>query len=432
MIGPAALVVTAVATGVQALTVHPAYAPLRLALVLISYGAFAAMLAAHHVRPFLTRRLVLAAFVPLLALVVVIPPHGSNDLWAYVMYGRTVSVHHRSPYRFAPDQVGPDPMLARVDARWRHQRAVYGPVFVATAAALTHVAGTSPIAERLTFQLLAALLALGCVLLVGKKTGDPAAMAWLGLNPGLALFVVNLGHNDMLVGAAVLVGTLVAARRPALAGAVVGLGALVKIIGALVLVALAVSIGRSVSRRAGAIVLSAGAGVVIIGYLLAGGLAAIDPLRNASHWRTPASLATALQLILPRSEAIVASQLVVAAAVGILLVRGNPHPQWLVVAAVAVFLLGAPYVLPWYAAWVLPVAALAWRSRLALLLAVQSAVVAVISVDGRTISPTGLHVVLSTLARTALPAFEVAGLAALVAMGCIRRRNRATESLRPV
>ena len=45
-------------------------------------------------------------------------------------------------------------------------------------------------------------------------------------------------------------------------------------------------------------------------------------------------------------------------------------------AAVVVYLLTATYVLPWYSAWSLPVLALVWRSRLALIGAVQAAVAA--------------------------------------------------------
>jgi hypothetical protein len=40
-----------------------------------------------------------------------------------------------------------------------------------------------------------------------------------------------------------------------------------------------------------------------------------------------------------------------------------------------VFLLAGQYVLPWYSAWVLPLLALAWRSRVAGLAAVQAGVI---------------------------------------------------------
>lgn len=225
------------------------------------------------------------------------------------------------------------------------------------------------------------------------------------------------------MGAAVLIGVLVAVRRPAVAGAVVGLGALVKIIGLLALVALAVSVARQAGRRAGATVAAVGAAVVAAGYLVAGGATAILPLRVASQWHTPASLAAAVLTLVPRVDAIAVCQLVVASAVAILLFRGHAEPQWLVVAVVTVYLLGAPYVLPWYTAWVLPAAALAWRSRLAVLIAVQSAAVAIISVDGRQVRPVVLHEALSAVTRTILPALEVTGLVLLVALALGGRRH---------
>jgi hypothetical protein len=147
----------------------------------------------------------------------------------------------------------------------------------------------------------------------------------------------------------------------------------------------------------------------------------VTPLRTASQWHTAASLATALGRLLPPLTAVSVTQLAVAALVGVILIRGHADAQWLVVAAVTVYLLGAPYVLPWYTAWVLPAAALAWRSRLAVLVAAQTAVFAVISVDSRKVSPAGLHSVLFFLAHTLLPVLEVAALVVLVALACGRR-----------
>lgn len=424
MLGPAAVFLTATATGLDILITHPGHAVLRLVLVLTAYAGFALMLAVQRAQPFLTRRLVLAALLPLLGLAVAIPPHGSQDLWSYVMEGRTVSVHHHSPYRLAPDQTGPDPLLARVAPRWRHQPAVYGPGFIAAAAVITRLAGTSPIALRLAFQVLAAAAALACVVVVGRKTGDPGAMAWLGLNPGLCLFVVNLGHNDLLVGAAVLIAILIAVERPAVAGAVVGLAALVKIVGLLALVALAVSVAGRVGRRAGATLAGVGVCVVAAGYALAGGTAAALPLRTASQWHTPGSLAAASLALLPHINDVLVCQALVAIAVVVLLVRGHAEPHWLVTAVVVAYLLGAPYILPWYTAWALPAAALAWRSRLSLLIVVQSAALAVISVDNRTLAPNGLHIALSTATRTILPALEILGLVVLMVTVLGRGRRR--------
>lgn len=128
--------------------------------------------------------------------------------------------------------------------------------------------------------------------------------------------------------------------------------------------------------------------------------------------------------LVPQNDAIAVRQLLVAAAIAVLLFRGRPEPQWLVVAVVTVYLLGAPYVLPWYTAWVLPAAALAWRSRLAVLIVVQSAAVAVISVDDSKVRPAALHEALSAVARPVFQVLEVAGLVVLVAVASGWRRHR--------
>jgi hypothetical protein len=54
-------------------------------------------------------------------------------------------------------------------------------------------------------------------------------------------------------------------------------------------------------------------------------------------------------------------------------VRGVARPADAAVGGMAAFLIGGVYVLPWYAAWALPVAALERRSRLALLVGVHAA-----------------------------------------------------------
>ena len=51
-------------------------------------------------------------------------------------------------------------------------------------------------------------------------------------------------------------------------------------------------------------------------------------------------------------------------------------------ATTLLFLLGGSYVLPWYSAWALPLLALAWRSRVATVAAVQAAACAVAYAPG--------------------------------------------------
>src|SRR5262249_51159946 len=62
--------------------------------------------------------------------------------------------------------------------------------------------------------------------LLWKRTRNPAALAFVGLNPLLAVSVVNGGHPDALVALGVLVGVFLAIeRRPVLAGIAVAAAA---------------------------------------------------------------------------------------------------------------------------------------------------------------------------------------------------------------
>ncbi len=66
---------------------------------------------------------------------------------------------------------------------------------------------------RLYFQLIAALALAAVLIVVWRTTRSTAAVAFLGLNPVLAVIVVNGGHNDMLIGGLLLGATILAVRR---------------------------------------------------------------------------------------------------------------------------------------------------------------------------------------------------------------------------
>src|SRR5947209_5436719 len=122
-------------------------------LLLLGYAALVvALVDGRH----LDRRLVLALGGGLLVLAVVRPPMHSHDVWSYVMYGRTVSHHHASPYVHAPAAYPTDAFLARVDPLWRNTKSVYGPLFTAWAGLLTFLGGSVAVLQRLGFQLTAA------------------------------------------------------------------------------------------------------------------------------------------------------------------------------------------------------------------------------------------------------------------------------------
>ena len=427
------LLLLLVAADAGVLLLGPA-APLGPTLVLL-VGAFAALALlglSERRRRSLGRRPVLVAAAGLLGLAVAVPPTASNDVWSYAMYGRMVAHHHSSPYRHAPSEFPDDPWSDRVAERWRDSRSLYGPLFTGLSAGVMAVAGLSPLAARLLFQGLAALAVLSALVLVGRRSRDAMAMAFLGLNPVTVISVVNGGHNDALVGVGLLAGVLLAARRrPAWAGFAAALAALVKVAALLPLLAVAAWTWWRQGARAAAALVSAGAGTFALGCLLAGGPVVLAPLDEArdlltgpsiwNHWADRfgagpvpvlAALATlGLAAVLVRRE----------------LDRDDPGPA--VGLSVLAYMLVGAYVLPWYLAWSLPALALCWWRGVGWLAAAQAALMQLTTLPTRGVSPFSrpaaaldpLQRLQLDVYRGVLPLLQVLAAVALVALAFRRR-----------
>jgi alpha-1,6-mannosyltransferase len=352
-------------------------------LLALSYAAFGVLVWVQRREDSLSPRLVLGLTLLLLVVAVVVPPLQSHDVWAYAMYGRIAAFHGASPYLQSPAAFPHDPLYLHVDTAWRHTRSVYGPLFTLLSAWGMRMAGSSLLASRLFFQCLTALCALGAVLLVGRQTRSGAAMALIGLNPLVIASVVNAGHNDALVGLAILGAVLLAQKgRIILAGAAVSAAILVKISAALALVALAAWVMHRWGWVRALKAAAAGFGVAAAGYLLAGGISVLGPLKKAStfissgsFWSWGRNLWIAERVengahryaasLFVRHELGSMAVLAVAAAAGlIVLARQSDRTAAIPAgASLLVYVLVAAYVLPWYLAWCLPALCLAWRSR---------------------------------------------------------------------
>ncbi|MBV8949744.1 MAG: DUF2029 domain-containing protein [Actinobacteria bacterium] len=315
------------------------------------------------------------------------PSRLSNDLWSYEMYGRILGVHHANPWVVPPAHFASDPFLARVSSGWRMRRSVYGPVFVLFAAFAAAMARSSALAARLWFQG-AEAVAVGLTLLFLRRlTRSNAAVLWLGLQPIVWSSAVNGGHNDALVGLALLIGAALAWRRwPVAAGVVIGCAALVKLTALLGIVGVvAWMLGqrdRPGAKRAAITALA----VTGIGVVLARG--SIGVLLSSNHNVTRASawnifntyfvpgrvrthggwqidvIITAAVLTVVVLTLFVASRL-----------RRSHDPFVPVAATTAAYSVGSSYVLPWYALWSLPSFGVDCTSALATVTAATSGVV---------------------------------------------------------
>jgi hypothetical protein len=395
-------------------------------------------------------RTVLVVMVGLLVVAVAYVPRDSTDIWSYASYGRMVSHYGASPYRHVPIEYSNDPTMRRVAPLWQNTASVYGPLWNSISAGVVGYAGTDGSSTRVLFQSLAALSVFLAALLIARRTRAPAAVALIGLNPLVIYDVVNGGHNDALVGLAILAGVVLATReRFVMAAVVIALGALVKLVALLGLAALLVWIWRRRGLRPAAISGAVAGGVAAVGYALSGGLDALKPLRDArlqmsrnSIWLLAGSDGRTRLFGLDRPplttdflRPIATVSIIAVLALAAILVASRLHdraPALVVGSALVAYLLASMYTLPWYAVWALPVLVLEWRSGLTRLVLAQSALY-LVAYQYRQGFPGTVPYQALFLSNVVLVAFELSIIVALV-VGAVRRprSDRAPlESARP-
>jgi alpha-1,6-mannosyltransferase len=233
------------------------------------------------------------------------------------------------------------------------------------------------LASRLFFQLTAAAVAAVILLIIWRRTRSPAALIWLGLQPVFGAVAVNGGHNDLVVGLAILAAALAASRRNAVwAGVAVGIAALIKITALLALVGLVFWLWHRSRVRAAVVAIAATAATLLVGYLAVIGDAA-HVLAGADHTVTPGSPWNGIADLVLGSDAgrafahplapndtlealfVVGAVTIVGVALlaGWFVARGArnaPDARRPVGTTAATYTMAAEYSFPWYATWALP------------------------------------------------------------------------------
>jgi hypothetical protein len=298
----------------------------------------------------------LAVVIVIAAVIQLVPLIGplviSRDVYAYWAYGRIAAVHDANPYRVAPAHFGGDPASLAMAKGWRTSKSVYGPVFSAASAGLA-VTDRSPGHEQLAYRAAGAVGMVAVSALAATAAPVPAfAAAFVGWNPLLAVDFAGGGHNDVWMMAFVLGGLVLAARRPRFAGASWAVAGGMKWVALWILPLQLLSAER---RQAGKMI----AGFAAAAAVLAGlafyffGTAWITTLgifaHRTSDWAIPSRLA---QVGLPRWLA-----LVPLVALAPLLVRSARAGKPRMGLASMLVLVATPWLLPWYAAWAVPLAA---------------------------------------------------------------------------
>ncbi|MCM0679169.1 polyprenol phosphomannose-dependent alpha 1,6 mannosyltransferase MptB, partial [Micromonospora phytophila] len=214
----------------------------------------------------------------------VTPPMGSRDVYAYACQGASYSAGI-NPYEQGVSAL-PCPWLDTISYIWRDTSAPYGPLFLLLAGAVVKATG-SLVGSIVLFRLLAVAglgLTAACLPVLARRCGVPAGRAvWLALgSPLIGVHLVSGAHNDALMVGVLVAGLAVVVSRPGrpgplLAGGVLlGLAAAIKVT-ALVVVpfaALAAIVGaysiRALVRDGGWVV--GGAVAAVVGATLATGL----------------------------------------------------------------------------------------------------------------------------------------------------------------
>jgi alpha-1,6-mannosyltransferase len=423
---PVVLLAFSAAATARLLLVSPAApADVTFPVLVAAVTSLGAFVVSEHRVPTTSRRAVLGLAGGLLAVAVAPPPHGSHDLWSYAFYGRMLARYHVSPYTHRPAEFPGDPALLRVAPGWREAASVYGPGFTLLSAALAIVAGSSALLARLGYQGIAAVAVLVAGVLLARRQVSAAALAAVVLNPLVVVAVVNGGHNDALVGLALLGGGLaLLGRRPVVAGLLVAAAILVKAIAVLPAMAALAWVVRHRGRRPAAVFVGALAVPVVAGYAAFGGLHALEPLLAADAHESRASI---WGLLASGHAGVPAALVVVCVTAALVASRVEARsPAQSLAAGLVGYLLVAAYVLPWYFAWVLPLAALDTTSPLSRLLAVQTVTTLVAYQYDPTNHPDALdHVLHGSVTLAQL--FALAAAVALLVLALLRPPSRSRD-----
>ena len=144
----------------------------------------------------------------------------STDVYTYWDYARISTVYGDNPYVDVPSDYPADVAYPLMGSYWHDTTSVYGPGFTLASEGHAAIVGESVDAAAWAYRALAAAAMVVLVLLAVRLSPRPAfAAAFVGWNPLLAIHFAGGGHNDAWMMVFVLAAlALAAAGRPALAG----------------------------------------------------------------------------------------------------------------------------------------------------------------------------------------------------------------------
>jgi alpha-1,6-mannosyltransferase len=328
----------------------------------------------------LPARTVLMGIAAVHALILLAPPLLSTDIFSYSAYGRMGALYGADPYLHGPSAIQFDTLYPYVGAKWVTTPTAYGPAFTVLSYVL---APLSIAAGVLAYKAAAALASLATVTLVWhaaklRGVNQAKAVALVGLNPLIIVYGMGGGHNDLLMVTALVAGVYaLLAQRGRASGGLLVLAAGIKVTaGVLLPFAVAGAAGRRLAGRRRDLLV--GAGIAAVG--LAGASAALfgtGPLHLVStvqqsqsegDWHSIPSFISSLLGFgtIGHLTGILLALGFVATAAWLVRRVWRGQLDWIAGAgwATVAMLVTASSLLPWYVAWLIPLAALGGDPRL--------------------------------------------------------------------
>jgi alpha-1,6-mannosyltransferase len=346
------------------------------AWMLVMCGSYLIVLLAARALPL---GAIAAAILAAHAIMLLGPPLISQDVFGYLSFARLGALHGLDPFTHAATEAPSDPVFAFLGREaTTPPTSPYGPVFTLASYA------TAPLGLAGGLWALKALVvasSLGAVALVARAAGRMgrsrrSAAAFIGLNPALLVLAVGSAHIDtvvmLLLAVAIALSVGTHPRLRAAAGTLaVGVGVKITAGLALPFLVLAPARARERLRVAGGAALGLLAvlaiGLIGFGAHALGFVHAIDEQQKlvATH-SVPAETARLLGLSGTPGWW---RDLYIAGFVAVLayaLWRTARGADWRVAAgwSTIALLLSTAWLLPWYAIWVLPLAAVSGDRRL--------------------------------------------------------------------
>ena len=326
-------------------------------------------------------RLAIGAIVAAQLLFLLAPPLLSQDVFSYIAYARLDVVHSLNPYTHSPSDVPTDAVYGFAGSK--NATSAYGPLFTIASFPLAKLGVASAFwaLKAIVFAATLGIVALTwrCARLLGRDP-VPAAL-FVGLNPLVLVHVVAGAHNDALMMLFVMGGTLaLLAGRPAVSGALESIAVGLKASAGLVAPFMFTGARERAKLVAGAAVAAL---LMLATSLAAFGSRALDALiligqnqERTSEWSIPQRIADGIGALTggdPDSIVHFTRALGALALLAVLVVllreawRRREQPGYWIAAAgwaTLALLLATAWLVPWYAIWLLPLAALSNDRRL--------------------------------------------------------------------